>query len=110
MNATTLAAWVGASTGVASLFWNVYVKVSAGPRVEASAYAGMIVMPPPPGNPKFLKINVRNNGTVPTTISNYGIVQYKSFWSRFRKTALNASYTAVITNHTGPRCPQKLGI
>ena len=34
MNVTELAAWVGAFSGLGSLVWNVYVKMTSGPRLQ----------------------------------------------------------------------------
>ena len=71
MKTTELVAWIGASTGIASLIWNIYSKVTANrPKLIVRAYANMVQMPPPPKNPRFLRITVQNNGTTPTTITN----------------------------------------
>lgn len=110
MNWTTAAAWVGAGTGLCSLVWNIYLELSAGPKVSVYAQAGMVQMPPTPGNPRFLRIIVRNNGTAATTITNYVLLKFDSLKSRFRKTELTASYTGILTSYQGPPCPVKLGV
>ncbi len=78
MTPSEIAGWVGATTGVVSLGWNIYLKVSSGPKLAIAAYSGMIVMPPPPGNPRLLSVTVQNVGTVPTTVTNLSIHTYKS--------------------------------
>ena len=78
MQTTELVAWIGATTGIASLGWNIYTKITANrPKLVVTAYANMIEMPSPPRNPRFLQITVQNHGTAPTTITNvefYGLV------------------------------------
>ncbi len=107
---TIWAAWIGAATGVFSLAWNVYLKVTSGPKLKISAYAGMVTMPPPPGDPYFLRIVVRNVGSAPTTITNYSLHSFKGLRSRFRKTEVNATKNAVLTQYTGKQCPTKLDV
>jgi hypothetical protein len=84
MNATQLAAWVGACTGLGSLLWNIYTKLASGPKLEVTAFAGLVMMPPPLNNPGFLKPTVHNVGTAPTTITNVCFHTYRSRWARFR--------------------------
>jgi hypothetical protein len=107
MNATTLAAWVGACSGLGSLIWNIYTKLTSGPKLRVAAFAGMVMMPPPPNNPTFLKITVQNVGTAPTTLTNITLHQYASRWSRFRN---RATFSAVLNNYKGPQFPHKLEI
>jgi hypothetical protein len=107
---TKTVAWIGACTGVASLFWNIYVKLSAGPKLSVTGYAGMVMMPRPAGNPRFMRIIVRNMGTTPTTITTFALAKYDSLWSRLRKTEQNASFTAIIASYRGPQCPQTLEV
>ena len=62
MKTTGLVAWIGATTGIASLGWNIYAKITANrPKLVAKAYANMILMPPPPKNPRYLKIIVQKH-------------------------------------------------
>lgn len=107
---TYWAAWVGAATGVFSLAWNVFLKVTSGPKLKANAYAGMVIMPPPSGDPYFLRIVVRNVGSAPTTITNYTLHSFKGLRSRFRKTEANAAKNAVVTQYIGKQCPTKLDV
>jgi hypothetical protein len=53
MTLTSVLAVVGAVTGVASLAWNIYVKLSAGPKVLVKVWAGMKMMPTPIVVPVF---------------------------------------------------------
>lgn len=107
---TIWAAWIGAATGVFSLAWNMYLKITSGPKLKISAYAGMVVMPPPPGDPHFLRIVVRNVGSAPTTITNYTLHSFRGLRSRFKKTEFNAEKNAVVTRYTGKQCPTKLDV
>src|SRR5260370_31306270 len=83
MKTTELVAWIGATTGIASLIWNIYTKITANrPKLVVKAYANMIQMPPPAGNPKFLKITVQNVGTAPTTLTNVDFYKLIPGWKR----------------------------
>jgi hypothetical protein len=108
MTATEVAAWIGACSGGGSLLWNVYTKLTAGPKLEISAYAGMVQVPPPPGNPKFLSITLHNRGTAPTTVNSVTFHSYPSRWSRFRRKV--PSFNAVLDNYQGPPYPKPLEI
>src|SRR5882762_1508321 len=70
MKPTELAAWIGATTGLASLLWNIYTKLIAGPKLTVTAFANLVQRPAPPGDPRFLRITVQNVGTATTTITN----------------------------------------
>lgn len=107
MNATQWAAWVGAGTGIVSLAWNIYLRISAGPKLRVMAYAGMIMMPSPPGEPHFLRATTENLGDKPTTVTNYCLFKYESRWNRLRA---KTSYQAVLTTYQGPQCPHKLEV
>lgn len=107
MSATQWAAWVGALSGVGGLGWNVYTKLTSGPRLRVSAFAGMVMMPPPPNNPTFLKITIQNVGTAPTTITNLSFYSYDSWWKRCRN---RATINAVLNHYKGPQLPHKLDI
>lgn len=107
---TSWAAWIGAATGVCSLAWNVYLRLTSGPKLRITAHAGMIEMPPRPGNPHYLRIAVRNVGNAPTTITLYSLHSYKGLRSRFRKSEFNADKSAVINTYLGKQCPAKLDV
>jgi hypothetical protein len=107
---TIWAAWIGAATGACSLAWNIYLKVTSGPKLKIHVHAGMVTMPPRPGNPHFLRIAVRNVGNAPTTITNYSFHSFEGLHSRFRKSEFNAAKSAVITNYSGKQCPAKLEV
>ncbi len=70
----------------------------------------MVLIPPPPGDPYFLRIIVRNVGSAPTTITNYTLHSFTGLRSRFSKTEVNASKNAVVTQYVGKQCPTKLNI
>lgn len=108
MEAPPWVAWIGACTGVASLFWNIYTKLTSGPNLRVTAFADMIQMPPPPGNPSFLDITVQNVGTATTTITNVCFKQYDSRWKRFRNRSRQRA--AVLNHYQGPQLPQKLEV
>src|SRR5690349_17241085 len=83
MRTTDLIAWIGASTGIASLIWNIYAKATANrPKLVVTAYANMVQMPPPPRNPRCLRITVQNGGTAPTTITNVEFFVMLPKWKR----------------------------
>jgi len=112
---TELVAWIGASTGVASLIWNIYSKLTANrPRLVVKAYANMVQMPPPPKNPRFLRITVQNNGTTPTTITNVEFFKMLPLWkrvlSRFRPKMRAGEIHAVLNDYKGPQIPYKLEV
>lgn len=107
MDPTHWAAWIGASSGLGSFFWNVYTKVTSGPRLQVTAFAGMVMMPPPPNEPRFLKITVQNVGTLPTTLTNISFHAYNSRWAKFRN---RASVNAVLNTYQGPQFPYKLEV
>jgi hypothetical protein len=108
MNATTWAAWVGACTGVAGLAWNIYTKLSAGPKLRVGACADMVLRPSPPRDPKFLSLTVQNIGSAPTTITNVSFHTYGSRWKRFRKKA--PVFSAVLNDYRGPSLPHSLAV
>ena len=108
MNSTQLAAWVGAIGAIANAAWNIYTKLSAGPKLELSALAGMVEMPPRPGNPTFLRITLHNRGTAPTTVNNVSFHSYSSRWSRLRRQP--PTFNAVLNNYEGPPYPRPLEI
>jgi hypothetical protein len=114
MKGTGLVAWVGATTGIASLLWNIYTKLTAGPRLTVTAFANMIQMPAPQGNPRFLKINVQNVGTATTTLTNLELFTFVPRWerllSRIRLRERPAERHAVVVDYRGPQFPHKLEV
>jgi len=115
MKTTDLVAWIGASTGVASLIWNIYIKVTANrPKLLVKAYANLIQMPRPPKNPRFLRITVQNNGTAPTTITNVEFFEMISRWKRLLYTLhlkkRSEEIRAIVNDYQGPQMPHKLEV
>ncbi|HTD22500.1 MAG TPA: hypothetical protein VK738_07590 [Terriglobales bacterium] len=107
MNITQWVAGVGACTGVASLSWNIYLKLSSGPKLCVQAWAGMVKRPAPPGDPKYLKVSIQNIGTAPTTLTNYGFYQYASEKDRSRHKPETA---AVLNIYQGAVVPYRLAV
>jgi len=107
MNITPWVAAVGAFTGVVSLSWNIYLKLSAGPKLRVQAWAGMVKRPAPPGDPKFLSVSIQNIGTVPTTLTNYGLFQYASKRDRRKQ---KAEFAGILNLYEGTQAPHKLEI
>src|ERR1700732_3100358 len=107
MNATPWVAWIGACSGLGSLLWNIYTKLTSGARLRVTASAGMILVPPPPRNPRILEITLQNIGTVTTTITNLTFHSYGSRWKRFKN---RADVNAVINTYSGPQFPHKLEV
>jgi hypothetical protein len=79
-----------------------------------TAYANMIQMPPPPGNPTFLKITVQNVGTATTTLTNLELFtfvpRWKQFLSRVKLRKRSTEKHAVINYYEGSRFPHKLEV
>jgi hypothetical protein len=107
MGATPWVAWIGACTGIASLAWNIYVKLTSGARLVVTAFSNMIMMPPPPGDPKFVSVTVQNTGTAATTLTNLTLQVYDSSWKRKRR---KAASNYVIVKYEGPPLPCKLEV
>jgi hypothetical protein len=115
MKTTELVAWIGATTGIVSLGWNIYTKITANrPKPVVKAYANMVQMPPPPKNPRFLRITVQNNGTAPTTLTNVEFFDIIPRWKRilyrlhFKKRGEEVH--AVLNDYRGPQIPHKLEV
>jgi hypothetical protein len=91
MKPAEIAGWVGAATGILSLLWNIYTKITAGPKIRGTAFANMIGVPPGANDARYLRIAVQNVGTAATTISNVGFrvwgtrSQRLLEWSHLRK-------------------------
>jgi hypothetical protein len=114
IDTTQLVAWIGATTGIASLLWNIYLKMTAGPKLRVTAFANKIMMPAPPGDPHFLQITVRNIGSATTTLTNAELFPFVSRWQRFlskvRLRKKTAETRAVLNRYRGPQLPQKLEV
>jgi hypothetical protein len=115
MKTTELVAWIGATTGIASLGWNIYTKITANrPKLVVKAYANMIQMPPPPKNPRYLRITVRNIGTAPTTLNNVeffeAIPRWKRLLSKLRPKMRVGEIRAIVNDYRGPQIPLKLEV
>src|SRR5262249_16314917 len=89
------------------LAWNIYTKVSAGPKLRVQAWASMVQQPSPPEDPKFLKVTIQNIGTQPTTLTNYGFFQYAKKRDRKRHKPATA---AVLNHYEGAKYPYKLEV
>src|ERR1700678_768002 len=114
MTVTELAAWVGATSGLASLLWNIYTKITAGPKLTVTAFANLVQMPAPPGNPRFLRITIQNIGTATTTLTNVDFFTLVPRWRRLlwwaRLKKRPAETRAVLNHYQGPKFPQKLEV
>jgi hypothetical protein len=114
MKPTELAAWAGATTGLASLLWNIHTTLTAGPRLTVTAFANLVQMPSPPGNPRFLRITVQNIGTAATTLTNLDFFTPVPRWTRFlwrAKLKKRPAETRAVFNHyQGPQFPHKLEV
>lgn len=108
ISSTQWAAWVGACTGIAGLLWNIYAKITSGPKLRVKAFAGMVKVPSPPNKPKFLRMTVQNSGTAPTTITNATFHTYGARWKRLRKS--KPSFSAVLNAYEGPPLPHRLEV
>jgi hypothetical protein len=90
MSATTVAAWIGAVSGITGILWDFYKWKTSGPAIEVSVKPGMemirLAQTPMRQEAKktYIIIYVRNNGTAPTTIKTIALVTYDSWLSRKR--------------------------
>jgi hypothetical protein len=102
-----LLAVIGSITGIAGLGWNIYLKLSAGPKVLVKVWSGMIMMPTPPGNPSYIRITVRNTGTTATKLTTLGFHVYQSGRSA-KKRKPDKSF--VVLEVLGTKLPYKLEV
>jgi hypothetical protein len=81
MTATEWAAWVGACSGLGGLGWNIYTKLTSGPKLRVRAAKDT----PIEGDWR-LTLTVQNVGTGPTTITELAFRRYLSrlarLWNR----------------------------
>lgn len=115
MKTTDLVAWIGASTGIASLVWNIYIRVTANrPKLVVRAYANLVEMPPSRNNPRFLRVTVQNNGTAPTTITNVELFETIPRWKRvlhrLHLKERDQEIHAILNHYQGPQIPHKLEV
>lgn len=73
-------AWVGASTGVLALLWNVYTWWRSGPQLLIRLLPGMQPLRGPPDR-VLLFVEVRNIGDRATTLRQAFITRHTSRWS-----------------------------
>jgi hypothetical protein len=115
MKTTELVAWIGATTGIVSLGWNIYTKITANrPKPVVKAYANMVQMPPPPKNSRFLRITVQNIGTAPATITNvefYKLIpRWKRLLCRLHLKKRGEEIHAIMNDYRGAQIPHKLEV
>jgi hypothetical protein len=85
--------------------WNVYTKLTSGPRLKVSASSGMKIVPAPPGDPTYIFVEVSNAGTAATTLTNLHFVIYDAWLARVRQRwPASAGLTVIrpITHHPIP--------
>lgn len=85
MNATDLAAWVGAVTGVCAVLWDFYKWKTSGPILRVSAYPDMLLKDDrrSPDN-RYVEFKVCNTGTANAMITSCGFFFYDSWFARIR--------------------------
>lgn len=126
MGTTEIAAWLGSATGMLSLAWNIYTKVTSGPKLIITARANLVERPPQKHDPYFLKITVQNVGSQATTLTNATFHRYSSGWGKWYykpsvfkfldRTRLAKlfkppySRDAVLNEFRGKRFPHKLEV
>lgn len=104
---TSALAVVGAVTGVSSLAWNIYVKISAGPKIVVKVWPGMKMMPTPPNDPTYMRVNVRNLGTTATKLTTLGLHLYNSEKSAKK---LKPDRSFVIVEPVAGKLPHRLEV
>ena len=86
IDTTTFIAWWGAILSSLVLFWDIYKWWSSGPKIRFIVQTGMESIDMPRFDGKTLILaNVTNYGEQPTTITNLGLLYYRSIWSLIRK-------------------------
>jgi gamma-glutamylcysteine synthetase len=85
MNATELAAWVGATTGVCAIIWDIFKWKTSGPKLKFWVHKDMVLMPDPISRKnRYVEFRIRNNGTATTTVTTIGCHFYDSRLKKFR--------------------------
>jgi hypothetical protein len=111
MKTTELVAWIGGTTGIASLGWNIYTKITANrPKLMVKAYANMVQMPPPPRNPRFLRITVQNIGTAPNVEFYKLISRWKQLLYKLHLKKRGEENHAIMNDYRGSQIPHKLEV
>jgi hypothetical protein len=108
MNPTQWAAWVGASSGVGGLLWNVYTKLTSGPKLNLTVTPGLMRIPDTHEGRLYIAARVRNVGTAKTTITNMCFAAYDSSWKKFRRRS-TADWVVASPSPTQP-VPFKLEV
>ena len=114
MAATTVVAWVGAISGLSSLFWDFYKWKTSGPKLAVSIAPGMKMVGAKPrsvtrnDDETFVVIRVRNTGTATTTLTMIGLSTYESWWSRRRLRRTDCVVCPIP--QTTQQLPYKLGV
>jgi hypothetical protein len=85
MSLTEWAAWVGASSGLCSLLWNVYTKLSSGPKLRMTTTPNIRKWPETKKGEHYITARVQNIGTAKTTLTNMCFATYSSSWKRLRR-------------------------
>ena len=106
MSATEWAAWVGASTGVAALAWEIVRWSREGPRLLVRASPNMTVVPDTDGR-YVLMVYVTNRGTMPTTLTGWGLFEFRS-WNARRRMRPARNWVAMHDSEFGLPLPREL--
>jgi len=107
MKLTDMLAIIGAITGVSSLAWNIYIKLSAGPKLSVKAWPGMKMMPTPPDDPTYIRVTVRNTGTATTTLTTLSFHVYES---KRQVKKFKPDQSVVVVQSIGDKTPFKLEV
>ena len=93
---TDVAAWWGAVVATAIFIWDVIKWIKSGPRIVFTASANMLIIGDPIREGKtYVSVKATNIGTQATTLSNLGMLFYKSKWNRLNSKQDKAM---IITN------------
>jgi hypothetical protein len=87
--------------------WNVYTKVTSGPKLKLRAFGGAAMEGHVKGEPLFVKVVLQNRGTAPTTVTDFRFYGYRSLWGRLRQKDPQLEYTP---EYQGRAYPQPLEV
>ena len=84
IDAATLVAFYAAIVATGALALEIRRWFETGPKIVVRATPNMTMLDGREQTKGILVVNVANRGDVPTTIKNFGILEYSGFWARWR--------------------------
>ena len=94
----TIPAWIGATTGVSAIIWQIFKELRSGARLSATARPNMIS--PDNGDDRYIVVTVVNKGNAPTTLTNLLVFMYENNYKKLRKKSkINAAMKQSMLEH-----------